>query len=471
MPVVGPEILVEAPPLVPPPTGLLVTLAHVGLVVEHDVPVEGPSGAPVTPEHWLAGIRFEPASIAALEKYDLCSGVTLSGANTHKAPKAGVPFALIAADTCSSWGWNEGNFTARATEALLAKEPAALEIEFERAALLPSNPHLADNTNPTFVQLNGGAATGAASALALLDEAIANANIGRGIIHATAYVFALWGAAQLLREGISPDVASSIALSPAGNLVVSGNGYLGASPANVVDASHGVQWAYATEMMVVHRAATPNIRPARLVEALERRNNSITYRANRPYAIAWGQILHAGVAVNTTPTTGSGAASSDISDRAARLLGVADVSDRAARILGVLRAPAAGDLFNAANPGNVTVAGATIAVPVDVQALYRVQSILTTAALAANGVYTSGAIDGINARRITGKVFSDVAGSLAIQQADDGVTWDTVTTIAVAAGAAVVWDQVLNARYVRYVYTNGATLQATFRLSGYLAAA
>lgn len=120
---------------------------------------------------------------------------------------------------------------------------------------------------------------------------------------------------------------------------------------------------------------------------------------------------------------------------------------------------------------SVSIDAATVTVPVDVQALYRTQSILTTATLGAAGVYTSPSVDGINFRRITGVAFSNVAGSLAIQQSDDGTTWDTITTVTVAAATPIAWDQVIHTRYVRYVYTNGATLQTTFRLSGYLAAA
>lgn len=120
---------------------------------------------------------------------------------------------------------------------------------------------------------------------------------------------------------------------------------------------------------------------------------------------------------------------------------------------------------------NTTITGSTIAIPVDVQALYRTQAIFTNTVLAANAVYTGVLVDGLNFRRITGKAFSDVAGSLAIQQSEDGATWDTITTIAVVAATPVVWDQVINSRYVRYVYTNGGTIQTAFRLSGYLAAA
>lgn len=441
MPVAGPETLVAAPPLVPPPSGLLATLEHLGLVVEHAVSDEGPNGAATIPEHWLAGIRFEPASIAALEKFDLCAGLALLGSNTHKAPRAYAPFALSVADSCSSWGWQDDNFAERATEALLAKEVAGIETEFERGALNAANPRLADAADPVLTTLNGGAATSPASALALLDEAIGVVNIGLGLIHATPYVFALWGNAQLLREGPSPDVAHSVALSPAGNLVVSGNGYLGASPANVVDGTHGVQWAYATDLMVVHRSATPTVYPATLREALDRSGNTVTYRAQRPYAIAWAGLLHAAVAVVTTPGSSTSSTSVDVSDRASRI------------------------------NGGVTITGATIAVPVDVQSLYRTQAFVTDATLAAAAVYTSAGVDGLNMRRLTGTVFADVAGSLVIQHSSDNAVWEALPAIAVAAGAAQGYDVPVYSRYVRAVYTNGAGAQTAFRLNGYLAAA
>lgn len=126
---------------------------------------------------------------------------------------------------------------------------------------------------------------------------------------------------------------------------------------------------------------------------------------------------------------------------------------------------------SAGNPSHVSIDGATIAVPVDVQSMYRTQVVLTAAALAAAGVYTSGATDALNFRRITGRVFADVAGTLHIEQSDDNVTFDSIAPITVVASTAQGFDVPVYARYVRLRYVNGAAAQTAFRLSGYLAAA
>lgn len=155
-----------------------------------------------------------------------------------------------------------------------------------------------------------------------------------------------------------------------------------------------------------------------------------------------------------------------------RVVQLADGTQLAAVVLVDANGNLAGDAGYTGASGNVTIGGSLIALPVDVQSLYRTQVVLTSAVLAANATYTSASVDALNFRRITGKMSSDVGGSYAVQQSDDATTWDSVTgAIAVAAGAVAVYDVVIYARYARLIYTNGAAAQTAFRLSGYLAAA
>lgn len=100
----------------------------------------------------------------------------------------------------------------------------------------------------------------------------------------------------------------------------------------------------------------------------------------------------------------------------------------------------------------------------------RVQVFNTTAALGANALYTSTSLDGIHYRRLTGKVYADQAGTLAIQHSDDDTTWDTLTSIIVTAATPAKFDEPIYARYVRVVYTNSVVPQTVFRLSGLLSA-
>lgn len=87
--------------------------------------------------------------------------------------------------------------------------------------------------------------------------------------------------------------------------------------------------------------------------------------------------------------------------------------------------------------------------------------------LAANAVLTGTAAEGGGYRRVTGRSYSDQAGSLAIQESDDGVTWDTVATVACAAGTVETFDVELYLPQVRAVYTNGTVAQTVFRLTGW----
>lgn len=123
-----------------------------------------------------------------------------------------------------------------------------------------------------------------------------------------------------------------------------------------------------------------------------------------------------------------------------------------------------------ANTVPAEVVTSDIAIPVDKQAVYRTQAFLTTTALGASASYTSATFDGLLYRRITGKVFADQAGTLNLQHSDDGITWDTLTTINVTASTPAKFDEPIYCRYVRANYVNGATAQTVFRLSAYLSA-
>ncbi len=104
----------------------------------------------------------------------------------------------------------------------------------------------------------------------------------------------------------------------------------------------------------------------------------------------------------------------------------------------------------------------------------RPRRVLSETTLGTSEAFTSDAINGEKYRRLTGKVFSDQGGSLEIQHADAVAgentpsTWDTITTVAVTGGTATAFDEVLYCKFVRLVYTNGATAQNTFRISAYL---
>jgi hypothetical protein len=107
--------------------------------------------------------------------------------------------------------------------------------------------------------------------------------------------------------------------------------------------------------------------------------------------------------------------------------------------------------------------------PVQITKITRVLAFSTTTPLAANAVYTSPTIDGINYKYLFGRAICDQGGSFIIQYSDDGLTFDSSTTTSVPANALFNINSVgIFGRYFRYIYTNGAAAQTLFRFSVYL---
>jgi hypothetical protein len=114
------------------------------------------------------------------------------------------------------------------------------------------------------------------------------------------------------------------------------------------------------------------------------------------------------------------------------------------------------------------IIGGEIALPIDKQMTYRVQNFTTSTPLGSSASYTGATIDGLNFKRLSGKVFANVAGNLYVEFSDDGINWDRISSYAVSAGTPIKYDEVIVTQCIRVVYVNGASAQGTFRLSGYL---
>lgn len=89
----------------------------------------------------------------------------------------------------------------------------------------------------------------------------------------------------------------------------------------------------------------------------------------------------------------------------------------------------------------------------------------SSSALGANGTYTSQALITDRADKISGSVFADQAGTLYIEQSNNGTNWDISTSYPVAANDGKGFSEDLLLPYVRVRYVNGGTAQGTFRIS------
>lgn len=91
----------------------------------------------------------------------------------------------------------------------------------------------------------------------------------------------------------------------------------------------------------------------------------------------------------------------------------------------------------------------------------------STAVLAGGAVFTGTSEDILKFNLITVTVISDVASAtdgLSIQQSSNGTNWDSTDTYTIAAATGKSFSVPRQARFFRLVYTNGATIQTSFRL-------
>lgn len=91
----------------------------------------------------------------------------------------------------------------------------------------------------------------------------------------------------------------------------------------------------------------------------------------------------------------------------------------------------------------------------------------TATPLAANGVFTGTADEITPYASVSVTIFTDQASAtngLAIQQSSDGTNWDNSDTYTIPASTGKTFGVQIAARFMRVVYTNGATIQTTFRM-------
>jgi hypothetical protein len=115
----------------------------------------------------------------------------------------------------------------------------------------------------------------------------------------------------------------------------------------------------------------------------------------------------------------------------------------------------------------VTITGANNQLPVDMQAIYRVQAVLSTTVLTASGTgqtFTSTGYDALNFRRFTGLVNGDQGTTFYIQESVDNANWHTTSTLYQAANVPMPFEATINARYIRIKVTNSSGVAQTWNV-------
>lgn len=88
----------------------------------------------------------------------------------------------------------------------------------------------------------------------------------------------------------------------------------------------------------------------------------------------------------------------------------------------------------------------------------------STATLAANATFTGAAAPKGDQTAIGIQAFSDVSGTLQLQESTDGVNWDQTSSWPLVGGFPLAVGATLTAAQLRVVYTNGPVAQGVFRL-------
>jgi hypothetical protein len=87
--------------------------------------------------------------------------------------------------------------------------------------------------------------------------------------------------------------------------------------------------------------------------------------------------------------------------------------------------------------------------------------------LKANAAWVSKADSSLETGRIVGLVFSNVSGTIYVEQSGDGLSWDVTDSFSVTGGSGLGFTVEKIAEHARVRYVNGAADQAVFRLYVY----
>ncbi|MBE4788402.1 hypothetical protein [Streptomyces caniscabiei] len=259
--------------------------------------------------HWQNGVTWTERCPTGDSTYDECLAVTGTGAPPEPAAKTAnvtqdsrgaTPFTVYARFDCSPVGL--GDAASIAQDALSRVEQLQVEEAFwtgmagGQAVVFP---HLAADAEvldgEVILQtVASPVVTGAdaAHALGALEQELADCYAGQGLIHVPRTALATLAAWNLVRED------NGQLITPGGNLIVAGGGYLGTGPDGSPPAD-GTTWIYATGAAWGYRS---DVYFSQTRDSLNRSSNTLQMLAERNYLIGFECCLLAAHIVLGVPT-------------------------------------------------------------------------------------------------------------------------------------------------------------------------
>lgn len=285
----GPRMLVQPAGFTPAPYGLL------------SVAESRTSTSP----HWQAGVIWEDLCGPPGTTYDLCwtDSPTVTGAPPAKTPGAvhedfsATPFTVYSRVDCSAVGFIDDS-GAEGAQVLTRWEQWQIEYAFWTgiAAGVPNvvYPHLAANAD-VFSTVDGStlqlaatvpsaAATDPATALGIVENALADCYAGIGIVHIPVELIPRFVEAYVIyRDGARLRTYN-------GNYVAAGAGYPNTSPAGAASPITGGGWIYATPPVFLYRGP---LRSLSARETLDRTIDTVEALSERTVLLGYSCCLAA----------------------------------------------------------------------------------------------------------------------------------------------------------------------------------
>ena len=254
---------------------------------------------------WVQGFSWSPEDCTDTATLVAACG-TAGPDTTPTVPddRTFLPYVITASVRCSTFGNASESqidqMQRRALAKLSAIEQTAIEGELWEGTWAQAegnaNNYLTDSA--TWTELQSGAAVGLVTALAELEQAIADTlPSGRGMIHATARTVTLWA-----RNGLVTRRGDTL-VTLLDTIVVPGRGYTGTAPGSEgpgdAFTDEDFSWAYATDLVTVRRGQafllTDDVTSR---AAVDRTANTILVSAARFASATWDGCLHTGLLVD-----------------------------------------------------------------------------------------------------------------------------------------------------------------------------
>jgi hypothetical protein len=269
---------VQAIPATPPRYGLLVVATPATIVPAAGATVNDGMGIEWAPEQAYGG------GVVALD----CGSTTTIDEDPYPANVESDPFVVWAEDHCSTFGWRDHDYEARATRQLEATQSAQIAHELWHGTLAQAE-GLANawlREDPFIVT---GAAVAPNVALALLESGLAEMLGGRrGMIHCSPLML------TYLRTEYAIEQVGTTWVTAMGTALVADAGYDGSAPDGNGSTN---EWLYATPWVQYRLGAAEVLgadQPGGWQRYFDRSLNKVKVQAQRTALLQWDYTVPAG---------------------------------------------------------------------------------------------------------------------------------------------------------------------------------